>query len=608
MLSPLRYLLFFAMMMLSAGMTAQNTLFDIIYCLNGGENKSVGISKLPSPNPPGKPGWNLIFSDEFQSDSLSPARWNHSTPWDDGNGSCVRSFAFNPENAAIENGNARIINTADTYLPGCQYSGGEIKTMSVRDSAFSSYYFYAPGYLETRVKLFNKTGQGAACWLWAVGTPENPGLSGPWNEIDLFEINGVNNNIFTGTYHWTYNNVHVSQNHNVYLTDSTQQYDLETNWTTFGLEWDTASVKWYVNNVLVKELDFSLIPPFCIPAAHYSIPLSPFCIRFSTSSNTVGNQSVVATPADFPQSMLVDYVRVYKKSGQKAAPIMMQDGRYQICSTAISPATSAKIIRTRYYPDATYEWSSPAFEMEKVISPVPQPPEQMLLWIKPGITAGQTYPVYLKAIFPANYTEYDTADIFIASEIPGLPPDNFVPAQIDSLCYFSISAPVAPHTAACEYSLDNGINWLNGDISTTDGVDTCSFGMFKPDEHVEFAFREQNGCGWSPVRFSEMTMPAAPAGCKWHAGAPDPPSFNGTVSFSPNPVADMMTIRVPASLHPAKNEVHLIMYDLNGRVVLHKTLPGTENHLDLGFLHHGIYYFQVIRNGTIIFKSTFIKS
>ncbi len=101
------------------GAKAQYTPFDVIYCLNGGENKSIGIPAVILPNPVEKPGWNLIFSDEFTGNSLDPVKWNKSNPIDDGNGSCVRKFAVNPANVSVSNGNAVISNTAVELIPGC---------------------------------------------------------------------------------------------------------------------------------------------------------------------------------------------------------------------------------------------------------------------------------------------------------------------------------------------------------------------------------------------------------------------------------------------------------------------------------------------------------
>ncbi|GEM_PF-643768 len=611
-LRPAAYFCWFAFLLGVPGRNAaQNTLFDIIYCLNGGENKSAGIPKLTIPNPASKPGWNLIFSDEFQTGPLDKTRWNTSNPWDDGDGTCHRRFAMNPSNTSADTGYARVTNSGDSSLSTCPYSSGEIKSMSIRDTSFGSYFFYAPGYFETRVKLFTRTGQGAACWLWGYGTAGNPGIPGPWNEIDIFELNGVNNNIFNGTYHWTWNNVHVSQTYDAYLTDSTQFYDLGSEWTTFGLQWDTIAIRWFVNNTLIKELSMDVIPPFCVNAAHYTKPLAPFCIRFSTGPNTVGNQSGVPDPADFPQSMLVDYVRVYKKSGTKAAPIILQDSVYQVCASANSPGTSSKIIRTRYYPGAVYTWSSPAYDFTKITAPPPQPPEKMILWVKPGTTAGFTYPICLKTVFPGNYTEYDTAYIYLAADVPEVPPDNFSAAQIDSSCYFSIITPAGPGISHCDYSLDLGVTWADGIPVRKGGTEVFSFGRFKPGQPVSFAFREHNACG-SAARNSSLIMPPPPAGCKWPAGIDERGSSRSgedahMISISPNPVTDLMEIRYSPGFHPPEGTMHLRIFDVCARMILEKTLPAEGMILDLPMLHPGMHCLVISGDKGPCYKSTFIK-
>ena len=607
------YFTVLALLMATQCLKAQYTPWDIIYCINGGENKSVGIAKLTITNPLQKPGWNLIFNDEFQSDSLDRDKWNRSNPWDDGNGSCMRGFAVNPHNPTVEPGIARISNTTDSFLPGCPYSGGEIKTMSVSDTAFNSFYFYAPGYLETRVKLFNKTGQGAAFWLWGVGTPEYPGAPGPWNEIDIFELNGVNGNIFSGSYHWTYYGKHVSQNQSIYLTDSSRLYDLSSNWTTFGLEWDSTSIKWYVNNLLVKNLDLHVIPPWCVSAAHYNQPTAPFCIRLNTTSNTFGNQSATPNVADFPQSMLVDYVRVYKKQREKAAPIIVQNHINQICATATSFASSDKIIRTRYYPGATYEWSSAAFDMATENDTlIPQPPEKKRIWIKPGAIAGQSYPVLLHTVFPEGYTESDTVWLYIAPGPPALPADNFHPAPIDSLCYFSVSTSLQPNSTGCQFSLDNGSTWTNGIILNEHGTMVCHFGNFKPFQEVQFAFRETNECGISASRYSSIIMPAPSPGCKWPSAIDDSLWNNWNtsitlVSISPNPVTDNLVVKLFPPLNPERISVEGSIIDIHGRCVYHQPMFENVNQLALGHLTPGIYCILIIRDNLILKKITFIK-
>jgi hypothetical protein len=589
---------------------AQNTPWDIIYCLNGGENKSAGISKLPVPNPAERPGWNLIFSDEFLNDSLDAAKWNRSIPGDDKPDTCLRGFAINPANIATAGGQAEIRNTIGSPLAGCPYSFGEIKTMSVLDTAFGSFYFYAPGFLETRVKLFTKPGQGAACWLWGIGTPDSPGTPGDWNEIDVFELNGINNNVFNGTYHWTHNGTHVAQNHKIYLTDSGQVYNHSENWTTFGLEWDTDTIKWFVNNQLVKALGLSGTPPFCIAADRYSQPVVPFCLRFNTGNNSVGNQSAFATPGDLPQVMLIDYVRVYKKTGVKAAPIALA-GEPQICASAISPETTTTVIGTHFYPGVVYNWSSPAFEMLEINSPPPQPPGKRLIWIKPGVVPGVSYPVYLETRFPGNHIELDTAYIFIAPEAPELPVDDFSAAQIDSSCRFAILTTVPSGITGCEFSLNGGNNWNPAIIFVKEGKKYCSFGNFKPETMVDFKFRAQNSCGYSPVLSSSCLMPLPPDGCKWPTGMEDARLQTNRsaarVTISPNPVFDFLTVKLTGNEELFNSKLSYGILDLRGVEVATGGLQGRVTKINLMSLPNGGYIFQVRSEKSVFTQTLLLK-
>lgn len=594
----------FTSVMVIQRLEAQNTLWDIIYCLNGGENKTVKINRLNTPNPVGKPGWNLIFNDEFSGDSLNDLYWNRSNPWDDGIGECIRNFSVDPGNVDIDNETVHISNRIISVLPDCPFSGGEIKTISVKDTGFRSYYFYAPGFVEARVRLFNKTGQGAACWLWGVGTPEDPGGPGPWNEIDLFELNGVNRNIFTGTYHWSSGGVHVSQNHSVYLTDSLGLYDLTADWTIFGLEWNTDVIRWYVNNTLVKELDLHRIPPYCIDASTFAPPVAPFSLRLGTSYNSVGNQSQPANPADFPQSMIVDYVRVYQKSGIPKTPVLIHDHLCQFCcDTTLVPATG-KSVGTRYYPGYQYLWHAAAFEMIPKPDAMPRPPERYLLRLREQVIPDTEYPLALTSVDRWGVTEYDTALIFIHSGIPPAPMGTFSPDRRDTSCYYSLVTPVPDHTSGSEYSLNNGINWFPGELICEGQNSYCRFGSFKPDTVIQLQFRNINACGTSVPQLSVVTLPPPEPGCKWptstdgHFSVKDIPS----VIILPNPANRFITIR-RSGISSAVPDGIIEVTDLTGKTILKDFLHGTTSHYDISRLMPGMYLLRIIQqDGSVIQK------
>lgn len=591
---------------------AQNTLFDIIYCINGGENKSVGLPSVPFINPVEKPGWKLIFSDEFAGDSLNPLKWNRSTPFDDGNGSCVRKFAMNPANISVGEGYALIRNSAEEYIAGCPFSSGEIKTMSVRDTTFNSYYFYSDGYVEARVQLYSKPGQGAAMWLWGIGDPLNPGGPGPWSEIDLFELDGANANIADGTYHWSWLGKHTWQLQNVYLTSDANIYDLSQNWTTFGLEWNADTIRWYINNTLVKALDLHRVPPFCLEVPGYAQPLAPYCLRFGTGPNSVGNMTALANAADLPQTMKIDYVRVYKKNGSKATPILTTDGIPQLCFDTLNPAAAEKIIWAPYYPEVMYAWSSPSFEITPAPLPIPVPPQRMVIRPKPGIQPDSFHPVFLKAIFPGNRTEYDTLMIYLPSVPPLLPEENFSAVAIDTLCYFQLSKPVSPGISEAEYSINQGVDWILARKKTTaNGLFFC-FDTIRPETTRNFLWREWNGCGASPPLSTSFTTPSPIPGCKWPVNTNEkevqPLSGENNITISPCP-ATSGTLTVSFNPNPSElpEPLYLKITDAGGRLVVNQILSESTNTLNISHLKNGVFFISIETARKILYHGSCIK-
>jgi hypothetical protein len=310
--------------------------------------------------------------------------------------------------------------------------------------------------------------------------------------------------------------------------------------------------------------------------------------------------------------MLVDYVRVYKKSGNQATPIIVPDGHYQICSTVTSPESSVRIIRSNYYPDVTYHWSSPAFELSPVASLIPQPPGNLLVWIKPGIMAGQAYPIFLETHFPGNLIEHDTCFLYIASDAPGLPPDDFVAAQVDTTCRFTITTPAPHDMIGCEFRVAGDTAWSAGKIIREEAISKCVFGIFKPDQLVEFAFRIFNACDYSPIRYSSLIMPVPIPGCKWPTGMEDslhmlPGTGKLLLSISPNPVTNIMRVRILSPSNLDHKKLHLTIHDVDGRRVANETLSGLSAELDLSHLHQGVYCLQILEEQRIISKTIFMK-
>ena len=198
-------------------------------------------------------GGTLVWSDEFEGDSLDPAKWNIETGTGaqyglQGWGNFERQF-YKPQNVIVKNGclylEARMDNdAADSSKGEFPYTSGKITTGGImnHDGTVKSPKFNVlPGMrMEARIK----SSRGAGFWpaFWLLGTTSNyhggekKTINWPrCGEIDVVEVKGgaetrVNSTIHYGPY-WP---------ENKFLDD---YLDLDNNladdWHIYGVTWDT---------------------------------------------------------------------------------------------------------------------------------------------------------------------------------------------------------------------------------------------------------------------------------------------------------------------------------------------------------------------------------
>ncbi|MCX6246685.1 MAG: family 16 glycosylhydrolase [Bacteroidetes bacterium] len=504
----------------------------------------LNIEIPPCPvNPPDKPGFYLLLDQAFQN----PAKyWNVSKPYDDIG--CVFNFMRNQDNVSFpcmkstgtgpsgkiqgppddNPGNTCYAWLWNTNVPvnDCPYSMGEIKTMTVdtANHTFKSYYFYGTGYVEAKVRqLYCSPGQGSAMWLWCVLDSDDPTIIHPNilddNEIDVFETRPNDSAGFNFGYHWRKpDGLQKVEN---YYTVHTHPNSV-TGWTVFAVQWNRDSITWYVNNKQVYTMKMTDNPSGCTSGnpAYYFPPDGPFCLRFNSGPNTVGVHDSVL-PATLPAHLEIEYVRVYKPEGEKASPITFFSGTpNQISLSENSFDSSNTILSANYYPDATYAWSSPAFEIQPFDLPGHLPQHhsgKVKIWVKPSVQGNQSYPVILSTNL-LSHTEQDTAWYFICTSAPPVPTDNFQASLIEGpLCFYEISHPVEnSSTSGCEFFNEDTQLWQEAAIRTTGNSRVAFFGRFEPQSFVPIHYREKNACGYSEARQSSLTIPVPPSGtCGW---------------------------------------------------------------------------------------------
>ncbi|WP_420441976.1 glycoside hydrolase family 16 protein [Candidatus Palauibacter sp.] len=238
------------------------------------------------------PDWTLAWSDEFDGPAgqlPNPANWVFDVGTDWGN----RQLEFDtdrPDNVSLDgDGNLAITARRESYGGGA-YTSGRIKTQGLFEQAY--------GRFEARIRL--PTGQGIwpAFWLLGsnfatVGWPE-------CGEIDVMEYRGQEPSIVHATVHGPGYSAGGGLTARHLLTGDR----FDTGFHEFAIEWTDGRIVWFVDGQRYHAVDRD------DPSGRWVFD-HPFFILLNVAvgGNFVGppNEST-----RFPQSMLVDWVRVYR--------------------------------------------------------------------------------------------------------------------------------------------------------------------------------------------------------------------------------------------------------------------------------------------------------
>lgn len=238
--------------------------------------------------------WQLVWSDEFNgSEGTSP----DSTKWvfDIGSGGWgnaeLEYYTDRPVNASMDGqGNLAITALRESYA-GSAFTSARIKTLGRFDQTY--------GRFEARIK----TPWGPGLWpaFWLLGS--NIGSVGWPNcgEIDIMELRGQKPNIINGTVHGPGYSGGASVTKSYPLENV--RYDVD--YHLFAVEWGADYIDFFVDNTLYQELTPDKLPGNWV-----------FNQPFFIILNVAVGGNYVGFPTDktpFPQTMFVDYVRVYKE-------------------------------------------------------------------------------------------------------------------------------------------------------------------------------------------------------------------------------------------------------------------------------------------------------
>ena len=245
---------------------------------------------------------NLVWSDEFEvSGAPSSANWNIVTgtgPNNDGWGNNeLQNYTDREENIFVQGG-LLVITARQESFEGSAYTSARINSKGLREFEY--------GRMEARMQLPWGQGMWPAFWMLGADIDTNPWPGA--GEIDILENTGDEPTVMFGSIHGP------GYCGSGFLCDEREvgkEFDLgndrfDTGFHIFGIEWGPGFINYYVDDVLYNQ-----ITPDDIPEGTEWVFDKPFyfLLNVAVGGNLPGppNEDTV-----FPQTLLVDYVRVYQ--------------------------------------------------------------------------------------------------------------------------------------------------------------------------------------------------------------------------------------------------------------------------------------------------------
>lgn len=263
---------------------------------------TVKPSVTPPPSPT-LPGWTLVWSDEFNlPDGSSPdaSKWNLVTGGNGFGNAELESYTNRPQNAEIQNGNLVITALKETYtgadMVSHDYTSARLNT--------SNKFAQAYGRFEARIKI--PYGQGMWPAFWLLGSDISTKGWPTCGEIDIMENIGREPSIVHGTIHGPGYSGGKGIGSPFSFPDSRKFAD---DFHVYAVEWSPKEIKFFVDDNL-----YATRTPADLPPGTKWVYDHPFFIllNLAVGGKWPGNPDASTV---FPQQMLVDYVRVYQRSG-----------------------------------------------------------------------------------------------------------------------------------------------------------------------------------------------------------------------------------------------------------------------------------------------------
>ena len=228
--------------------------------------------------------YQQVWSDEFNGSTVDTTNWNFETGGE-GGGNNEQEY-YQAANATVADGNLVITGKVE-QVQFNHYSSSRMTTKGKHEFLY--------GKIEARIKI--PVGQGLWPAFWLLGANIDT-LNWPaCGETDIMEHINTDSLLY-GTLHWD-NGGHVMKGDTITYTPS--------DYHIYALEWDSASIRWYLDGVKFHEVDIrnnvnsteEFHKPFFI------------LLNFAIGGDWPGQ---VIDDSKLPAKMYVDYAFLYTRT------------------------------------------------------------------------------------------------------------------------------------------------------------------------------------------------------------------------------------------------------------------------------------------------------
>lgn len=259
-------------------------------CLSVFAGSSVSAQTCPSDSP--------IWADEFNGDTLNTSKWE--IMLGDGCDYGICNWGNN-ELQYYQAGNIAVKNGIMAIHAKRQNAGGKQYTSArIRSTAPEKGGSWTTGRFEARIKIPTGAGMWPAFWMLPTSAKTGWPMSG---EIDIMEAVGQEDEKVLGTIHygeswpnnsWTGGEIHKETG------------AWSDDFHVYAVEWEKGEIRWYLDGALYSTKTAANMEN----PGHWRFEENRFHILLNVAVG--GNLGGKVDDSMLPQSMQVDYVRVYE--------------------------------------------------------------------------------------------------------------------------------------------------------------------------------------------------------------------------------------------------------------------------------------------------------